>query len=254
MCLAVIAINARPGLPLLLAANRDEFHQRPAAAAGPWPGHPDVIAGRDLAGGGTWLGITRQGRYALLTNYRDPAYVLPDAPSRGELVLQYLTGQASPADYLAQVLAHGERYNGFNLIVGNADGAWYGGNRAAEPRPQRLADGVHGLSNHLLDTPWPKLTRTRDAVADLLASDPAPAPAALFAVLGDRRGAPDEALPDTGVGIERERMLASPFIVSPTYGTRCSTVIMGTPGAGLRLLELRFDAAGDAIGDSAYTT
>ena len=248
MCLAVIAINARPGLPLLLAANRDEFHARPALPAAPRAGQPDIVAGRDLAGGGTWLGVTRQGRYALLTNFRDPSRVLADAPSRGGLVQAFLQGQDTPLAYLGEVLADGDRYNGFNLIVGDADGAWYASNRHPDRQALRLPDGVHGLSNHLLDTPWPKVVRTRDAVRQLLSEPDAPAPDALFAILADRRRPTDDALPDTGVGLSRERMLSPPFITSPDhgYGTRCTSVLMGDPGQRLTFHELQYDSRGAA--------
>lgn len=252
MCLAIIALNARPGLPLLIAANRDEFHARPAAPAGPWDDHPDIYGGRDLSAGGTWLGMTRAGRYALLTNFRDPRSRLPDAPSRGALVSGYLAGGETPEAYAARVHGQGAAYNGFNLLVGDASGCVYLENKSGAP-PRRLQAGVvHGVSNHLLDTPWPKLTRARAAVQALL-QGPLPDAEALMDILADRSPAPDESLPDTGVGLERERMLSAPFIVSPDYGTRCSTVIMVQADGRASLRERRFDPQGAACGESDWT-
>ena len=250
MCLAVIALHARPDLPLLIAANRDEFHARPAAPAGPWQDRPDIYAGRDLSAGGTWLGITRAGRYALLTNYRDPRNMRADAPSRGTLVQGYLAGRESPGDYADALRPQAGRYNGFNLLAGDCGGCVYLGNRSDAP-PHPLPAGVHGLSNHLLDTPWPKLVRTREAVAAALRG-PAPEPQALLDLLADRTPAPDELLPDTGVGRERERLLSPPFIVSPQYGTRCSTVVMVRADGRASLHERRYDPAGEPCGESSW--
>lgn len=252
MCLAAFALNARPDLPFVLIANRDEFHARPTAPAAPWAGQPGLVAGRDLSAGGTWLGIAAPGRYALLTNYRDPSHVLPDAPSRGALVQGFLSGMDSPRDYAHAVHARGADYNGFNLVVGDAQGAWYAGNRDGAPRA--LADGVHGLSNHLLDTPWPKVVRTCEALQAWLAEGALPpSPAgeapdlrALWRILADRRAPPDAALPDTGVGLARERLLGSPMIVSETYGTRCASVLLLRPGVGLSLHELQYRPDGSA--------
>ncbi|MEI2414775.1 NRDE family protein [Orrella sp. JC864] len=252
MCLAVLALNAHPRLPLLLVANRDEYHARPSLPAGPWPGHPDIVAGRDLSAGGTWLGIARGGRYALVTNYRDPRRLMPDAPSRGALVQDYLQGALGPEPYLRELAARQQRYNGFNLIVGDPQGAWYAGNRDPQGGPRRLADGVHGLSNHLLDTPWPKVRRTRQAVAALLREPHAPAVQALMEVFADRRGAPDGELPDTGVGLARERMLASPFIASPDYGTRCTTVVLAGPDGAISLYERQYDPQGAAVHEAGW--
>lgn len=250
MCLAVLALRTIPGVPVLVAANRDEFHARPAAPAARWSGEPAIYAGRDLQAGGTWMGATEHGRFALVTNYREPGRHQPGAPSRGALVEDWLRGEASIGDYLARLHAEGARYNGFNLIVGDAGRAWYYGNRGDAPR--ELPDGVYGLSNHLLDTPWPKLVRVRQAFEGLIAQASAALPAtdALYAMLYDRTPAQDALLPRTGLPLARERMLGSPFIVSPDYGTRASTVLALRAAGGGELHERSYDPHGMPRRDS----
>lgn len=221
MCLILIAWQVRNDLPLVVAANRDEFFARPTSAAGFWDDDPRILAGRDREAGGTWLGISRSGRFAALTNFRDPQRQLPDKRSRGELVAGFLAGSASPAGYVETVAEKADRYNGFNLLIAERGDLCYvsnaGGGRA------RLAPGVYGLSNHLLDTPWPKVARARSALAESLAAMPQTEP--LFAMLRDEQIAPDEHLPRTGVSLEWERLLSAAFVRSPGYGTRCSTVM-----------------------------
>lgn len=225
MCLILFAYDAHPEYRLVLAANRDEFHARPTAPAAPWEDAPWVVAGRDLRGGGTWLGVTRRGRWAALTNYRDAREHAPDAPSRGHLVADYLLGEEPPAAYLAAVHSGAEAYNGFNLLVGDRESVhWYSNRAAGGGRP--LAPGVYGLSNHLLDTPWPKVTRGKEALSRILSGAGRAEPDALLELLLDGTYAADHELPDTGVGIERERMLSSLFIASPEYGTRSSTALL----------------------------
>jgi len=248
MCLAVVALGAHPRYALVVAANRDEFHARAAAPAawGQAPPFVDIVAGRDLAAGGTWFGVHRSGRWALVTNVREGGNTDPAARSRGELVPLVLQASRLP-DAFAAIGAAAQRYNGFNLLAGDANGALWMSNRAAGMR--RLHTGVHGLSNALIDTPWPKLLRTRERMAEWAAtgnSDVAP----LFAVLADSTQAPDHALPATGIPRERERMLSSSFIVSANYGTRCSTVftIDHQGNAGFR--ERSFDSAGVATGEA----
>ena len=172
MCLAVLALHAVPGIPVLIAANRDEFHARPTLAAAQWPDAAGIYAGRDALAGGTWMGASSHGRYALVTNFREPGLNRADAPSRGALVERYLRGDEPPAEYMARVHDEGQAYNGFNLIVGDMEQAWYVSNRDGAPR--RLVAGVYALSNHLLDTPWPKLARTKRAFADVLRQGPSP--------------------------------------------------------------------------------
>ncbi len=263
MCLAVIAIQALPAWPLIIAANRDEFHVRSARASQPWEDAPDILAGRDLKAGGTWLGMTSQGRIALLTNYREPGRNNPAAPSRGRLVEEYLRGAMSAQDYAAQTQAGGQSYNGFNLMLGDRHGLWFSSNRPPENptgtspgQTQKLPIGVMGLSNASLDTPWPKLQRTVQAVSEHLAAatslradTPAgPDPATLFRIFRDQTTPADHALPDTGVGLERERMLSSPFILSEGYGTRCTTLLLQRADGQVFFHERTYDPTGQASG------
>jgi uncharacterized protein with NRDE domain len=247
MCIAYLAIAAHPEWPLFIAANRDEFHARKTLPAAPWPDHPDLIAGIDCVAGGTWLGITRQGRYALLTNFRDPASVKPDAPSRGHLASDYLMHDADPRNYADQVHQTGGRYNGFNLILGDIETAWYVGNRAEQKATQALASGRYIISNHLLNTPWPKAERLRQALdgypCDALERSLAP----LFEILQYNTQAQDDDLPSTGLTRERERLLSSPFIISPEYGTRCSTVIAVHASGRAVFSEVSYNAFGKAV-------
>lgn len=221
MCTLLLAVEADPRYRLLVAANRDEFYARPTAPAGWWADAPEVFAGRDLRAGGTWFGVTRTGRWAALTNVRDPKDIRPGTPSRGALVAEYLRGNAHPEAYLAGV--EGERYQGFNLVVGDEDGVWYMSNRTGARR--RLSPGVYGISNAGLDTPWPKVERGKAGLRAWLA-DPAGEVAGLMALLSDCTRADDAALPDTGVGRELERALSPIFIAMPGYGTRASTVLL----------------------------
>ncbi len=242
MCLIVIAWRARADLPLVVAANRDEWRDRPAEAARWWPEHPSLLAGRDLQAGGTWMGITRQGRFAAVTNFRDPAERRSTAKSRGALVTEYLLGNDSPARFLSNLAARSHDYNGFNLIVGDGASLFYFGSREGEMRA--IKHGVHGLSNHLLDEPWPKVQRGNLAMyAALETPDPAPT---LFEMLSDAQGASDNSLPNTGVGIEWERRLASPLITGADYGTRASTVL-AVAAAGEARFEERSRAADGAV-------
>ena len=185
----------------------------------------------------------------MVTNFREPGRLIADAPSRGALVEDFLRGTATPAEYLAAVHAADQAYNGFNLIVGDARGAWYASNRDGAPRA--LAPGVYALSNHLLDTPWPKLARTRAAFERVLRHDPQPDLPALFAALADRQPANDVDLPATGLPLDRERLLSSPFIISPNYGTRSSTVLALHDGGAAELTERRFAPDGSVSGESA---
>lgn len=238
MCLIVFAWKVIPGMPLIAAANRDEAYDRPALAADWWADHPQVRAGRDLRGGGTWLGVTREGRFAALTNIRAPSERMEDAPSRGELVSAFLTGDASPQDYVASLAGHTHRYNGFNLLVGDRDALiWYSNARESDARSgQCLAPGVYGLSNGSLDAPWPKVVRSKAQFSSLLCQG-AP-PDAFFEMLSDTTLASDCRLPKTGVSLELERLLSPVMIETPTYGTRASTVVY-LPAQGTPLLDER---------------
>lgn len=228
MCLILFAVDAHPDFPLVLAANRDEFLARPTAPAGFWTEQPDILAGRDLVAGGTWLGVHRRGRVAAVTNVREPQRFRSDAESRGALVTGMLTAETGPADFLRSV--EGWRYNGFNAIVFGGRGALYATNRAGrdEMRVAPVESGIHGLSNAQLDTPWPKVVRGREDLSEALENLDAekPSPDGLLAILVRRDKAPDGTLPDTGVGLELERALSPPFIRTDGYGTRSSSVVL----------------------------
>ncbi|MGB6241285.1 MAG: NRDE family protein [Castellaniella sp.] len=244
MCIAYLSLG-HPQWPVLIAANRDEFHARPTRAAGPWPARPDVIAGQDLSAGGTWLGWAADGRFALLTNYREPGLPTPPgAPSRGVLVRDYLLGQTSAADYSRASALRAQDCAGFNLIVGDARQVWYLGNRDPAGTARLLARGRYVLSNHLLDTPWPKAKRLRAALDALPADRWAQAPDAVFALLRDTTQAQGADLPATGLAADQEQLLSSPFIISPDYGTRCSTLIAIRADGATLFSEQNFDAAG----------
>lgn len=254
MCLMLFAYEAHPRYRLLLAANRDEYYGRPTAPAAFWPQAPTVLAGRDLQAGGTWLGVTRGGRLAAVTNFRDPIAFRLDARSRGRLVSDFLTGRQAAADYMRHVAASAREYNGFSLVLGDSNGLYYysNGGGGAAAAPQRLTPGVYGLSNHLLDTPWPKVQRGKQALQALLAL-PEVAPEALLALLADSTVPEDAALPRTGVGIERERLLASIFVAGADYGTRSSTVLSIGRDGHARLTERSFSPAGGAAAGIPHT-
>jgi uncharacterized protein with NRDE domain len=239
VCLALVALGAHDRYAAVIAANRDEFHARATAPAGWW--HEGWLAGRDLTAGGTWLGVTRTGRWALITNVREPGRHDPAAPSRGALVTSALADAAPAAEAVGRIVRDAARYNGFNLVAGTTRDAHWGSNRAEAPHA--LAEGVHGISNALLETPWPKVTRTKAAFARWCARDDADVDA-LFALLGDRGIAPDDELPATGIALDRERMLSAPFIVSPEYGTRSSSVLAIGYDGEARFMERSFDPAG----------
>lgn len=224
MCFLLFAINSHPEYPLILAANRDEYYKRPTQQAGFWKEHADVLAGRDLLQGGTWLGITKTGRLAALTNYRAPQDKQDKRPSRGHLVSNYLLRTESAKDYLEELTRIDQQYNGFNLIVGTVERLYYYSNKGQQV--QTLDKGIFGLSNHLLDTPWPKIQSGKQRFKTLCDNRREPDQEKLFELLSDRVVAVDEILPDTGVGLETERKLSSIFIDGETYGTRSSTVIM----------------------------
>ncbi len=225
MCLIVFAWQVIPGMPLIAAGNRDEFYDRPASAAGWWDDYPQVFAGRDLQGGGTWLGVTRDGRFAALTNIRAPSERREDAPSRGVLVANYLAGEMNAEEYVAEIVSQDDRFNGFNLLVGDRDRLiWFSNRGQADVRNGKpLAPGIYGLSNGLLDTPWPKVVRTKAQFASLLCQGASED--AYFEMLTDTARASDCRLPKTGVDVELERMLSAVCIESPTYGTRVSTLV-----------------------------
>jgi uncharacterized protein with NRDE domain len=231
-----------------VAANRDEFYARPTAPAAWWSDAPGVLAGRDLQEGGTWMGVTRAGRFAAITNYRE---MTPPrtAPSRGDLVADFLRGGMESRAYADDVAARGAAYNGFNLLVGDEHGVFYVSNRAEGVH--RLQPGVYGLSNALLDTPWPKVQRARAAMQSALSSPEADGwESGLWEMLGDRVLAADDHLPDTGVGADRERLLSAPFISSDVYGTRASTVL--TIGRDGEVTFVERTVTPDGIGEARH--
>ncbi|MFO7552547.1 MAG: NRDE family protein [Haliea sp.] len=255
MCLIVFAWQVRPDFPLVVVANRDEFHRRPTAPSGFWPEHPQLVAGRDLEAGGTWMGVTRQGRFAAITNYRDPSRSLPAARSRGELPLAFLTGSDTPERFLQQLADRAGDYAGFNLLVGSGEHLWYFSNSSGENRPRALAPGLYGLSNARLDTPWPKLELARSRLAPLLAT-PALSHEALRRAVSDRRLAAEEDLHPLGLSNGMDRQLSAQFIVTAEYGTRSTTSFWlqqssdtGTLAASWE--ELSFDPAGREIDRSS---
>ena len=250
MCIAVFAWKIRSDYPFVFAGNRDELHARPAAAAGHWKDAPQVLAGRDLTAGGTWLGVTAAGRFAVVTNYREGLNPKKMPRSRGELTADFLCSEAPPQQYLTDVRKRADQYAPFSLIVGDTDAFWYFSNRDKRA-PFEIPPGIHGLSNHLLDTPWPKVTLSKSRLESLLASG-APTTDELEKLLTDRVEAPASELPDTGIGAERERQISPVFVVNPVYGTRCSTAILRARNGELHFVERRFDAAGELAGNSDF--
>ncbi len=224
MCVVFFVYQKDPEFPLILIANRDEFYDRPTAAAENWTDFPGIFAGRDLVGGGTWLGVNETGKFAAVTNYRDPAAPKGER-SRGNLVANFLKTRGSALRYLDEVANIANEYSGFNLLVGEINSTkneiYYYSNRTAEIR--KLSPGIYGLSNHLLDTPWPKVLKGKSFLKEQLG--PRFSPEACFQFLRDDSLASDSELPETGIGYEREKALSSIFIRTPGYGTRCSTVV-----------------------------
>lgn len=240
MCLLLFAHGVHPDYPLVVLANRDEFHRRPTAAA-QWWAEGDILAGRDLEAGGTWMGVSLAGRFAAVTNYRDPASHQPGLRSRGAVVVEALRAPDARG-FLDRLRAEGGAYNGFNLVLGEPGAVWSFGNRgggAIELRP-----GLYGLSNHLMETPWPKVVRGKRLLQSYLESVRFPDLEPAFELLGDRTPAPEAELPETGVGLEWERRLAPMFIVSPSYGTRASTILLISASGQATFAERSFGPDG----------
>lgn len=250
MCLLLVAHDCCPDYRLVVIANRDEFHARPTAAADWWQDRPDIVAGRDLEGGGTWLGMNVSGRFATVTNVRSGDRVRRGPRSRGLIVSDFLGGVSSAAQFSAGLAGCARDYDGFNLLAHDGRNlSWYS-NQAAAPRA--LDPGVYTLSNAALDTAWPKTRRLRsgfDRVMERTAGDPL---FALLDLLRDSSAAEETELPDTGVSRELERVLSSIFIEGPSYGTRCSSVVLLDRRERVRFVERRYDAEGIASGDSLH--
>ncbi len=250
MCLVVAAWRMHPELPLILAGNRDEFHARPAEPAHWWDGETGVLAGRDLEAGGTWLGVTRGGRFGVVTNYREGSPRGGEV-SRGVLLTDWLTGDEPAAGFAARLAHEEQRYAGFNLLFGDPATLRYHTNRQAASR--ELEPGIHGVSNALLDTPWPKLVITRERLARLIDDDRCEA-GAILDILADTEpagedGETDPSL-DTALDPDLRRVLSAPFILTPTYGTRCSTVVLFRANGSAEFVERRFGPAGETSGET----
>jgi uncharacterized protein with NRDE domain len=249
MCLIFLAVNHHADFKLIVAANRDEFYNRKTAPAEFWKDNPDILGGRDLEAGGTWLGITKKGRISMITNYRDPKNLNPKAPSRGQLVSDFLKSRVGPEAYLKSVEQKAKSYNGFNLITGTPDEMWYFSNY--REGIQEIRPGLYGLSNHLLETPWPKVDSGKKKMKELLSKPFKPED--FFQLLFDDKVSSDDLLPQTGVGLERERVLSSMFIKSPGYGTRCSTVVMIDNTNQVFFTERVYDIETFSFTENTYT-
>lgn len=223
MCLITFAYKTHPVYELVFAANRDEFYSRPTRPAKFWGTDPDVLAGKDLKAGGTWMGINKRGKFAAITNFRDMSNVMNNAPTRGKLVTEYLIRPGNTETYLQQVHKDADRYNGFNLLAGTVEGLWYYSN--AKKNITAVDAGIHGLSNHLLNTSWTKVERARQALATALKKETITGEE-IFEFLRDDRPAPDDTLPDTGLSYEMEKAVSPVFIKAEEYGTRCSTILL----------------------------
>jgi len=259
MCLLVIAWRAHARYRLIVAANRDEYHGRESKPLGKWPPPDGILAGRDLRAGGTWLGMDRARRFGIVTNFRELQRPNPNAPSRGNLIPDFLRGGADAGAFVARLETAASSYSGFNLLLADGlddapDGGslWYASNRAPGFGRQ-LSSGVYGLSNEFLDSPWPKLRRVRQRFETWLPDARPDTASELFDILSDRVPAgADAELPHTGLSPEWERVLSSPFVRNPVYGTRCSTVVLLEPSGRLYVAERRFDAEGLPAGQSEF--
>ena len=272
MCLILFAWNSHPDYSLVVAANRDEFYERDTEGISYWSEHPHLLAGRDradvLGSPGTWLGFTKSGKFAAVTNVRAPSEKNPDARTRGELSLMYLTSSSQPAAFIEENAKRFHLYNGFNFLMAdlsnptNAEMHWVSNRmtmgNTLRPRKvfpyQPLSHGVYGLSNAMLDTPWPKVNHRVAAFAQVLAMDQGQLKGVdqYLKVLADTRYASDHELPSTGVSKEWEKALSPAFIKTPSYGTRSSTVLRVRKDGQFEMVERRFDAAG-TIGHDVVT-
>ncbi|MEN6423355.1 MAG: NRDE family protein, partial [Smithella sp.] len=226
------------------------FYERPSSSADFWKDYPQVLAGRDLKNGGTWLGLTRDGKFAAVTNYRDPSSLKSDAPSRGKLVGRYLTGKKNADNYLKKISSQIDQYNGFNLLLGDDDDLFVFSSRGQK---QKLKPGIYGLSNHLLDTPWPKVKRAKKMLKAALEKKGDALEEEIFYLLADRRFPPDAQLPATGIGPEWEKLLSPIFIKSPIYGTRSSTILLIGKNRRVRFVEKVFDGQPEPWMESRFS-
>lgn len=248
MCLIVFAWKTHPDYQLVLTANRDEFHRRPSQALHYWPDDSDILAGRDLQAGGTWLAAHRQGRFATVTNYREQQKFNRKYASRGALVTDFVTSDASAGSFTASL--DGGDYAAFSLLASDGDELYYVSNRG--DAPARLDPGIYGLSNASLDTPWPKVQRCRDGLHALVEADRINS-TSLFRLMADRTCASAADVEAGHLPFELARALTAPFIVSPDYGTRCSTAMLWSNDGKIELSERRFDASGESSGESRFS-
>jgi uncharacterized protein with NRDE domain len=229
MCLIMFAYQAHVKYKLIVAANRDEFYKRPTAPAHYWEDHPYILAGRDLSKMGTWLGVTKAGRFAALTNYRNPMEITEGKRSRGELVADFLKDNGHPENYMCDLAEKRGLYPGYNLLAGDTNELYYYSN--IEDKIKLIEPGIHGISNHLLDSDWPKVERGKEALSRIINESHGDLSERMLTLLQESDPASDEVLPNTGVSLEWERMLSPIFIKSDSYGTRCSTVLLMTDEA-----------------------
>lgn len=248
MCLILVAWKVDPEYPLVLAANRDEFHHRPAQSLHRWQDKPAVVAGRDLQAGGTWLGASRSGRVAAITNYREGKPGQQGVSSRGEIVTAFLMSGDSPETFSESVDC--ASYAGFSLLTIDADDLCYISNRGDTAR--RLPPGIYGLSNASLDTPWPKLVRTRESFRKIIAAGDTNE-TSLMRVLSDRQMSPANEIEPGPLPFALARAVTAPFIVTPEYGTRCTTIVLRDRAGQTHMSERRFDATGTKVGESRVT-
>lgn len=237
MCLIIFSYASHDTYTLILGANRDEFYDRETAPLGFWPDNPDVLAGRDLRGGGTWMGVTRTGRFSAITNFREITYKKEGAPSRGFLVSDFLTGCDTPEEYVEKLAGNADRYSGFNLLAGDSDSLFYFSNRGGGT--VKIGPGLHGLSNRHLNTSWPKIERGKLGLKKQAAKNQVDT-SGILEILGDTERPDDDRLPDTGVGIEWERLLSPVFISSEVYGTRSSSAVLIDKSGNIDFVERTF--------------
>jgi uncharacterized protein with NRDE domain len=252
MCLVVLAVKQSAEFPLIVLGNRDEFHSRPTRDANWWADMPDIVGGRDLQAGGTWLALHRNGRFATVTNFRDAKREHPGLRSRGHLVTEFLRGNLTPMTYLQGV--SGDDYAGFNLLVADKDEVAYLSNRDGGLRV--LPAGIYGLSNAILDSPWDKVVRSKAALASALDSATASDEVnetQLLRILDDRRTGPVDEVTSDRLSFSKAHALTAPFITLPDYGTRCSTIVLQRESGKTEFLERRFDAQGKASGESRFS-
>ncbi len=250
MCLIFLSYKQNKEYPLIVLANRDEFYKRPTQSAHYWEENPNILAGKDLEGGGTWMGITKNGYMSMLTNYRDIANIKSNAPTRGKLVSDYLKGEFSPKEYLLALSKTGSSYNGYSLIAGSFDDPWYYSNY--DKKVAQLGTGLYGLSNALLDSNWPKIETGKSTLAPLLSKDNIDKEA-LFNMMTNADLAEDTQLPKTGLPIEKERAISPMFINIEGYGTRCTTLIMVDKNGHVDFTERQYEH-GQATGEENQFT